>query len=461
VNTGPEETMVNARYWLAFAVALAVCACGETASVGELRCVGESTHCDQSRFTDSEVSTTSTFGEAVDAGAPEVLPEGEAEIVWTEDLSCASETCWAPQVVVDDDGSLTVAAEVYDADPSHESTVGGTWIGRYGTDGTLLAENDDLVERALDVTGPTMADDPVAAGLFTLAATARGTLLVGSIGEEPDIFAVADDGKPTPLWKSSRGIVDSIASIGDDLLVSGTFSVVPHKPGLSMMFPEVARYDRDGELVWRQTALQAADPGGASARSNMPMVVRKDGRSFVVALDYGWSSRSEYWRRLIALTPEGNVSWASTSFLDFDERNAQIALTSKGDVVVAHGAYMLDVYYHPVGNPDKWPELRSVSRFREQYWNLSVLGFAIDAEDRLLVATNEGDHDARRFIIDRYSPDLAQRQTFALSDSDVLGDDPRSAEDEGWTPTISGMRVGREGELYVWSTKRLVRLELP
>jgi hypothetical protein len=444
--------MVNDRSRLGLACALVLLACGEeeAVSIGELRCVGESIRCE-----------LPTLGGSVgDDREPDALPEQEAELVWMEELPCATDHC-PTRVVIDQDGSLVIAQDSQVDAGQGAYNPQGVWLGRYDTDGALLAESEALIDRD---------DEPPFFGSAVLAASAEGDVVLGvlrrhdfsSSHADVTIYAVDDASEPTTLFEiADLAELSAIATAGGDLWVAGSHvgEEAEQTPA-----PELARYGRDGALKWRQTSLRPSPApraqgfAGATTGAPIPIVTRSDGRTFLAVLDSESAVNLVY--ALVELAPDGNVEWWTFEFTE-PTFHQLLAVSTGGDLLVGHGAYVVDGY-RPTGDPSSPIVRRSASRFREEYWEMTLLGLGIDGEDRVLVATQEGPREAPRLRVDRYAPDLGVRETYVVQEAEgLITQSRREWREPDSFRQLQGLAVGREGEIYVWTHARIARLELP
>jgi hypothetical protein len=169
---------------------------------------------------------------------------------------------------------------------------------------------------------------------------------------------------------------------------------------------------------------------------------------------------------LVEVQRDGNVRWDATLGTLSDVPNhaplPALDLDSEGRPLVAgNPSGVVAVYVVervvPRGDPLRRTDMLSTLRGREEFWDPFMLGLAVDAQDRALVASVTGARDEPRFVIDRYSDELSRRETFVVPDvwtSDVDGK-------RGLLDKLNQIRVASDGAVYVASAEHVARIELP
>jgi hypothetical protein len=443
--------MSSVQRWLCF-IYIAACGCdGDALSVGDLRCQGTGVRCETPEPLSADDNVVETTP----------LAEAHATLRWQADLPCPQATCATlqqSQLLVHADGSATIAIvrSVFEGKPHRE-----VWIGHFDARGAL-SWHDELF--ADDPANPDAGPLSVALALDSDDAALLAVSHDRGAASELAVYRMSDAGKRSRLFRSAGlEALSALALDRDELLVAGYYwSQSPDEAAR----PELARYRRDGSLVWRQSALRAHDdtglaPGidGARVVSPMPLAVDASGRALMVVQELGGAS-------LVEVQRDGNVRWDATlgtlSGLPDHAPLPALSLDSKGRPLVAgnpNGVVAVYVVERivPRGDPLRGTQMLSTLRGREEFWDPFMLGLTLDAQDRVLVASVTGMRDDPRFVIDRYPEGLSQRETFVVPDvwtSDVDGR-------RGLLDKLNQIRIAHDGAVYVASAEHIARVELP
>lgn len=431
-----EDAMRMSRcfLWSVCACLFSACA-GDELSVGDLRCIGDGVECER---------PTELLQNSIDVPL-ETVPSGDAQLKWRADLPCPTDGCAAEwtSLLAHADGSTTVAIvrQIRLPKGMHEQDL---WIGRFDPDGVMLGEDrladtgPEIVDSMALARGPD--DEAVLAVLTSYAAPYTLT-----------VYSVAHDGKTHRLFETEGADrLSAIAMDRKDVLVADYYW--PYKVDVAPS-PELARYRRDGTLVWRQSALRAhsdADLGsdGQLLETSMPLVVDEHGRAILAIAEYRGSS-------LAAVGRDGNLDW-STSTADLEDRGDHALLPLldldsenhpllAGPINVGTG-YGLERFNVNLGS-EMSVDVELIAPVGNDYVSPYVLGFGRDADDRMIVATSKGPVDAWHFVIERTSAQHRQRETFLIPELDDA--------------FIHGIRVAGDGCVYFWSQTQIGRIALP
>lgn len=447
--------------WIVFALGCVGCA-GDELSVGELRCAGEGVRCKAPQ----PVSSGEQRGVVTSR-----LEETQGTLQWEADVPCpgVGHGCDELQqsLIVHADDSVTIAVVRLLSGPGLPVPQRDVWIAHFDAGGTMLWQNELF---ASDWTAP-VGD----LGGFS-AALARDTddaalLAVDrqkGAGYELSLYRMSDAGEPRRLF-SAEGIytLSSVAIDREDVLVSGYYWT---KSPADAPNPELSRYGRDGTLVWRQDALcwrtgqQARlklDIGASAVATPMPLAVDSHGRAAVVVPTSEGGG-------VVVVERDGNVRWSSpfNSFVHraddaplptllVDSQNRPLIASNSGGALSGVSTCVLD-RFDAQGDPPSRLVTLEATRDREEYWDPVMLGMTPDAQDRVLVATVTGAREKPRLVIDRYSEDLALRESFVVPDvwSEIV-DGTRTV-----TSDFTQIRIGADGGVYVASRHHLARMDL-
>jgi hypothetical protein len=292
-----------------------------------------------------------------------------------------------------------------------------------------------------------------------------GVLRIGR--DQVTVYGVHASGAVQPLFDTREFTqLSAIAKVGSDVLLLGN---VWDGHDEAPPNPELARFGRDGRPVWRQAALRQGDPAALSAdqigqnvRADMPMIVDADGRASLAVVELSSFGADLLAFAVVQVGPDGNVRWAANPDLGshlatpFGLVPTPLALDSRERLVTADNEYMvytvarLDLQ----GEPPTRARAVQAQRSREEFWEPALMGLACDAADRVLVATTSGERTAQRLLIDRYSEDFAERETFVLPGG-------REAPPPGAYFTIDGILAAPDESVMVWSTSSIARMALP
>jgi hypothetical protein len=443
-----EDAMKMSRcfLWLACACALGACS-GDELSVGDPRCVGAGVRCEPPR--------------QVPSGGHEYLSKpvpatATGELKWKVDLPpCMKEECKSPgssRLVVHDDGSSTV---VWVRGGSVEQNVRPRFrIARYDADGGLLDQDDRL--------STTYSASTTAIALVR-GANDKAVLAVQSGPNEPlTVYEIDAAAKPSRLFTTERLFkMNAIALDGSDVLVanhswSGSSDQQPN--------PELARYRRDGTLVWRQSSLRVHAVDGLIERGllivdGMPLVVDARGRAIMVIPEYRGTS-------IVAVGRDGNVVWDRSpgSLEDRADLAAlpMLALDADSTPLLAHGP-VEDIdgtpFGYGVGRIDERDVTDMEFAFPGDDSDMQVLALAGDAEGRVLLAAQRGKWPAEHFSIERYSQDLLHHESLAVAGLDCCADWQRLNELAG--SLVTSIQPFGASDVYFVNARSLGRIGLP
>jgi len=429
-------------YWL-----LAGCA-GEPLSVGELRCTGERVRCVQS-------NALETSQDVVHTQPPTEL---ETQFVWTAELPCAAKNCTAirADLVLHPDQSMTLV----------RTLIGGVWLGGYNARGNLVWENNTLLDAETteyDVKHSIDAEitlEPNGRALLALLRSTRGQgeLTIDEIGADGTLERILRSAGPSRM--------SGLALMQDDFVVLGNQwdGDESREPN-----PELARYTRTGALVWRQTSLSRWNNDSAAdfdaeyrARFDLPLLVDSAGHAWLAVHELLYGRPTDF--TVMQVGTDGNVRWrgagGSGRVAARDSSRALLELDGEGRAVFGRdqNGYRLD-RFSPRDEPVKHVDQQTVLRDQTEYWEPRLLGLARDSSDRLLIATQSGLRSSPRLLIERYSDDFGQLETFVVSEAATLlltGDWP----DQDFN-TLDGIRVDAQGDLLFWSQTHIGRIALP
>jgi hypothetical protein len=417
--------------------------------VGERRCAGQGIHCAELPFFDTQQNSV----------VPLLRQEIEAEVVWSAVWPCEAARCdevRSADLVLQADDSMTVA----------RSLIGGVWLARFDSDGHMLWKNTDLLDpdrTEYDADKDTNAKLIVDRDGSVMLATLRAP---GHNGELT-VYAIAEDGTLGLLFRSAGPtFLSGVALMEDDLVVFGQQSGPDqHTPNA-----ELARYKRDGTLIWRQTSLKTfgGDPAlhdlpGFTIGLDFPLVVDRDNHAWLAVVDHTYLPDAGY--AVVQVGTDGNVRWVGEEvegrIASKPSYRAEMVLATDGRVVLGRdqSGYRLD-QYAPEGDPAKRIDLLTVSRERDEFWQPDLLGLALDGANRMLVATQSGLRSAPRFIIDRYPADF-----YLFPESFVVANAApmivsKIATNSAFSE-LDGIRAGRDGDVYFWSETAVGRIALP
>jgi hypothetical protein len=461
--------------WLFSYCGLALIACaGDTLAVGDVRCEGEGVTCEPPSPFEAEVQHL--------PDAFSVAPPVDVSAAWVVELPCPAYECMSleSRLVVHPDGSVTVARILRARqERGTESSHRGVSLARIAADGTVLWNDDTLIE-----TGPpddsSDPDDDTSEAWFrvALALDEDGDALLAVLrGESPSflrpvprlgeltVYAVGRHAGELArlfggdLWSD----ITAVGQIGGELIVAGYYwrgreALAPN--------PELARYERDGTLVFRQTALrrtEAADLSMSEVAINVavdvPLVIASDGNASVAVVERTTFGLDALAYSVAQVAPDGNVRWSATG----TERivpwvglpRARLAIDDLGRVILGTSPYQLD-RFAPEGEPTRRIEVTGpFVRVREQAWEPDVMGLDCDASNRVLVATQAGAFDEHRLIIDRLSYERGRLETFSLPELSANGGEQFAM------PNVEGLRAGPDDSVYLWVDAKIARVDLP
>jgi hypothetical protein len=406
-HTKRVEAMMKSilRKIVAAAIASALVGCeSEELSVGAPRCQG--------------VSCAPHENEEVDYGAegspervilPDLLQTRSVRLACPFEQECAVLATDLQWVERQGQGSLLVASSVGPVVP--ETSVEqplperGIWVGRYvGT----------------ELQGEAFVEDPPGVGdgaAFTLAfATSsrepdEAVLVVNY--ESPDYQTLAvydydDQDRLDLLFEVDEPMhLHDAARIGDDIVVVGDYQSEN---------VELARYTRDGELVFRQTALRSTAPNlYASFQVAGPAQVRVTDDDQIVVL-----VPRAYKYELVVLNARGEVlwsTWVAAGFIGEASYTARLAIAPDGAIIVGLDGYML----HRFERDDDGLKGELVQRSREEYFDFDLNGLEVGASGSSYFGLIEGVARKPHFMLERVGPQL---RTIESAELQIDGDGP-------------------------------------
>jgi hypothetical protein len=208
---------------------------------------------------------------------------------------------------------------------------------------------------------------------------------------------------------------------------------------------EVTRYTRDGELVWRQSAL------ASSTRQLRQYFV--DGYPELEVLDDDriavLIARGLKGYEVALLDASGNVTFSYLVQLGQGVNHRMLLdRTPEGDLFLAADGYRLGAF-----DPDTLLS-RETDRLRREYYEHEVYGLDIGSSGSIYLLTQEGAEASRRLVLDRISPSLRLIEsidyTAAVGRCDWLNDAPTE------------LHVDRnERVAFIGAAGCIVELELP
>jgi hypothetical protein len=461
--------------WTLLCCALALVACqDETLAVGDVRCEGEGVTCERPTPLETEVNhLPDDFS---------VVPPVDLSPAWVVELPCPADECGPIEthLLVHPNGSLTAARILRArAENGTESSHRGVSLSRIAADGTVLWHDESLIE-----TGPpddaTDPDDDTSEAWFNAAlaldqdgeallAVLRGVSPsflrpVPRLGELTVYSVGAQAGDLEPLFAGDLwSEVTAIAQAGGELIVAGY-----HWSRHPMLAPnpELARYERDGTLVFRQTALRYTDAADLSMSEvainvavDVPLVVDGDGNASVAVVERNTFGLDTLAYSVVQVGSDGNVRWSASA----TERivpwvglpAARLAIDDRSRVILGTSPYQLDRFASEGESMRRIELTGPFIRVREEAWEPDIMGLDCDAGNRVLIATQVGSLAEHRLIVDRLSYDSGRLETFMLPELSLRG------RHEFAVPNIEGLRAGPNDSVYLWVEAKIARVDLP
>jgi hypothetical protein len=457
--------------WTFLCGALALVACeGETLAVGDVRCEGDGVICEPTTPLETEVThLPDDFS---------VVPPVDVSAAWVVELPCPADECMplGTRLVVHRDGSLTLARILRArAEDAEQSSHRGVSLSRIAADGTVLWHDESLIEIGPpdDSTDP---DDDWTEAWFNVAlaldaddhallAVLRGVsppfdrpvprpgaLTMYAVGERPGELERLFGGD---VWSA----VTALEAVDGELLVAGYhWSRPAPEPN-----PELARYERDGTLVFRQTALRYTDAEELAQAQGpvdvaIPLVVDGEGNASVAVLELTMDAVDPLTYSVVHVAPDGNVRWAASGtrlIVPPGAEPPQLAIDASGRVILARPTYQLDRFAQSVEPTRRIEVTGPFLRFSDQFWQPEVMGLDCNAANAVLVATQAGTFAEHRLIVDRLSYESGRFETFMLPDLSANGSHDFAM------PTIEGLRAGPNDSVYLWVDAKVARVDLP
>jgi hypothetical protein len=393
------------RYVVPLAIASsALVACeSEDLSVGAPRCQG--------------VSCAPHENEGVDDVSPEspervILPD----LAQTRSvvLPCPFEQeCWSLGIDLQwlerqGQGSVLVASSIGPVVPEETPVEQplperGIWVGRYI--GTEL-QGESFVEDP-----PELGDGAAFVLAFAASSSEPDEALLVVNYESPDYQTLAvydydDEDQLERLFEVDEPMhLHDAARIGDDILVVGDYQNEN---------VELARYTRDGELVFRQSALRSTPPDlYASFQVAGPAQIRVTDDDQIVVL-----VPRAYKYELVVLNARGQVlwsTWVAAGFIGEASYTARLAIAPDGAIVVGLDGYMI----HRFERDEDGLRSTVVERRRQEYFDLDLNGLEVGASGTSYFGLIEGVVTEPHFMLERVGPQLSTIESAELQ----MGDD--------------------------------------
>ncbi len=444
---------VKTLLWLG-AWSLASVSCnGDPLSIGELRCEGAATSCVPAKLSPLQGDT---YFPAT------AKPVGTASWVWTRPWSfqCGLNCMlgrWS--VVVHADGTFVAATELVSMTPG----AGGVSLAAHAADGSESWRDGSISTNSRG--SGSSAGAPVA---LALAVDPRGgDLFAVSDGQINNarlrVYQIPVSRKLKLLFETDHATdARALSVIGNDILVAG-------RSGEGDGISEVSRYTRSGQVVWRQTSLaseQGPWPENQSPTSAiMKLLVEDDTALLVTRTPVGFA--------MVQFDAQGNVAWQSATgsgALDSQTKaelqanyaigastpNAILAVDHHGRPLLGQDGYVLDRFPAGAFDPSK-ATVKGVGHLREDYYVPLLFGLDVDVTDRTYVVTQTGAARELHWIVDRYSADLQQRDTFDVPMDIGPSHEPIDSTLQG----IAAFHVLDNNDALVIGPGGVARLHLP
>jgi hypothetical protein len=345
--------------WFAAVTVLGLASCSDATPIGFLECVGENTRCELPRYEKDE------------------LHDLDVERISSTDLATLEPT-WNRRVEVPPD--WTSPEPLSDLGLATGLT-GEVWL--FHVDGarvgiaTLDADGEPVDEATLEPKSD--VDERRVAATIRVLDSHAGPKLYVSWADERGSFSSSELVEFTSISESSRqSFIPGLGFFDAD--ARGYWF------GTGGNHPAIARYDRDGNLLWRQT-------GELSTEDSWEIRLRLDERGRVHALvtrDLGSGGPNELWR----LDRDGNVerrhliAFALGSspelHVDAEDRSVVVSVERSGDLLVLrpetrHGVMVERHEYEPLS-----PRLSAVDRAGNIYVVTQAGGRALETKRTLL-----------------------------------------------------------------------------
>ena len=359
--------------------------------------------------------------------------EAVARIVWEYDLpNCATFPCdgRANDYLVHDDGELTLAA-VRDDGTRRELWV--AWLdpdsghvfetGIPGSSAWLGSDHVTGLDLQRDAQGDVLLF--VGRGRGSNAGESRGTLRAYAIarsGEITQSFEV----DTAETWPGQVTVLDT------DLVIART-TLAPNV--------ELSRHLRRGDMRWRQTQI-ARLPDIAEIGLSVDDDTRTELRALTVdRRGRIWGTLFEGVPGLVQVDPNGFVGWHALVPTGLNMPGEllpmPIAIDSRDRPIIGFAETVLR--FEPDGTEQERLMPLGSSGLQEQFYPQTVRGLAVDAQDRVYVATEDGSRSQHRLLIERIAEDFRLRERFVLP---LDSDDTVSRQ-------LNGLQLGSDGDVYV------------
>lgn len=453
------------------ALALAIgsgCAVDE-ANLGYLdaRCAGADTRCERS------------LPESIDGPELRFLEDGrEATLAprWIQPIDCGGAMCRARDVVIQDDDSITVLAQIDMFAPS-KRVEKGPFLLRYDSDGTPGPIDSGLL-RSVDtsalVTSAMVRADEGLVYVATSTVTLEGRD-ANDYRAELEVHRVETDlTRELVVRDPDSAQVNSLFVDAEGRITLA--GVLSHFDPLGDARPQVelSSYDPDGTLRFRQSQAvvgfvpdvgllpgpNAAGDGAASEPAYyVPYRITEYG-------DAGY---------LAAFDVRGNALWHIAT----DLQTQALSVDPDGDLVVSgatriHRDQLLDAELGPADDPYAYIGFMTrrltgrdpvhnpsvdVARRREQEATLSVYALTLDQAGRPLVAVDSGDSQVPGYDIDRYDESTGRRDSLHLPEG--FGQSCPPWEHTCVDEVPRAMHITADGDLLVLTDRQLGLFALP
>jgi len=384
----------------------------ERLSVGELRCQGVSCAphhndlVDEMEVVNDEDEGLAGLSDAAVPGEPEHVRLGDvvgakrAEVPCPFDGNCRRIASRLTRLERDGETSALVVSVVQawnDEAPDEPIDQHGLWFGRYA-DGEWLSEiarGDGLIDTSGSYTLAVATSEVEPADAVVVVSELFG----GPTNEHKlQAYAYGTDDEVELLFEHDEEVrVDDAALIGDDILVVDSFH--------SLL--ELTRYTRDGDIVFRQSALASADGEisllGVDVLGQAQLEVIDDDTIVVLI------PRDQTYE-IAVLDGSGVVRWSTTVGLPHVSSNtysAQLTVDDEGGILVGVDGYSFERFERD----GDILRSRGAGRSRSEFYDLNVYGFDTADSGFSYFGTQDGDRDDRRIILERISPSLETVQS--------------------------------------------------
>jgi hypothetical protein len=386
-----EAIMKHAYFELTFLAVAVLLGCeGEDLSIGRLRCQGARCGTPELSYPEQQASR------------PERTQlEGPVAVVSSE-LPCPYDECYGPEsaAVLTRDSELSVVVAAHVGSLAQSDAENGfadehaLWIGRHAAGGwqgevTIEGEGVRYSGNATTLAIAVGAELPEEAVIVVAEPLARKGGSASAVGHLFRVFRYGADDRAELLFESDEHYtVYDAARIGQDILVLARYE--------GNDWIELTRYTPDGEVVFRQTALQSRMGGRAEGNpipGNRLHVVDDDTIAVLVRCPWGFE--------LAVVDGEGSVRSSSSVFeadralIDYSARFA----TGTDEIIVGIDGYLVNRFEEIDGER----EVETIGRTRTEFYDLELFGLGAGPSGLLYSMTEEGDEASPRTMLERIS----------------------------------------------------------